>query len=102
MPKEIENEKEFNERIREGGLIVIQCSAVWCGPCKVQTTILAELEIEGVSFYKLDVEKFSLLSEYFSIKSIPTLLLFQKGEWLDTHSGVMREQELRDWIFSET
>lgn len=102
MPIEIKDEKDFNEKIKGEGFVVIQCSAVWCGPCKVQSIILSELDLSGVVFYKLDVEKFPVLSEYFSIKSIPTLLLFEKGEWIDSHAGVLREKELKDWIFSDT
>ena len=102
MPIEIKDEKDFNEKIKNEGFVVIQCSAQWCGPCKTQTIILTELKIEGVEFYKLDIEKFNVISEYFNIKSIPTLLLFENGEWLDSHSGVMRENEIKEWILNET
>ncbi len=56
MVKEI-NAEEYSEIVNSSNPVVIDFHATWCGPCKVLSPILEELdnEIEGVEFVKLDV-----------------------------------------------
>ena len=58
MVKEI-NAEEYAEIINSSSPVVIDFHATWCGPCKVLSPILEELndEIEGVEFVKLDVDQ---------------------------------------------
>ena len=58
MVKEI-NAEEYSEIVNSSNPVVIDFHATWCGPCKVLSPILEELdnEIEGVEFVKLDAMK---------------------------------------------
>jgi thioredoxin 1 len=56
---------------------IIDFSAEWCGPCKIVAPILENLskKYDGkIDFYNVDVDENHELSEFFKIKSIPTIL----------------------------
>ena len=75
------NEKEFNEKIKEGKVLV-DCYATWCGPCKMLSPIIDEVsnEVKNYTFYKLDVDENENIAEEYGIMSIPTLLIFEDGK----------------------
>ena len=64
--------------------------APWCGPCKVLTPLLEELSTEQskVEIVKCNVDDNPALSSQFNIRGIPTVLVFNKGEHVDTHVGM--------------
>ena len=106
MAKEI-NEKEFNELINGESLVVVDFHADWCGPCKVLSPILDELdsEIDNVEFVKLNVDNYPELSGSYGIMAVPTVIMFQNGEMKDRFSGVQPKEvisekvlALGDWI----
>lgn len=61
-----------------GRTCIIDFYADWCMPCRRQHEILSELEkeLEGVDIYKVNVEEEYELAELFSIKSLPTIMIF--------------------------
>ena len=79
--KEIK-EKEFKEIIEKEEKVLIDCYAPWCGPCRLLSPIIDELakETDSCKFYKLNVDDAEEISREYKIMSIPTLLLFEKGE----------------------
>ena len=90
------NELEFNEKIKEGK-VIIDCFANWCGPCRMLSPILEELssEIENYKFYKLDVDNNEDIARNFGIMSIPTLLVFEDGELKNKIVGLLSKEELK-------
>ena len=96
MSKVIEiSEKEFDEKIKNGKVLV-DCYAVWCGPCKMLSPIIDELaeEIESIDFYKLNVDEANEISAKYGIMSIPTLLLFENGILKKTMIGFKSKEDL--------
>ena len=91
------NEKEFNEKIASGKVLV-DCFATWCGPCKMLSPIIDELagEVTDYKFYKLDVDENEELSRKYGIMSIPTLLIFENGELKQTLVGFKSKAELKE------
>ena len=72
--------------------------ATWCGPCKSMHPILENLKVElgdKIRIIKVDVDKNEALAQQFAIQSVPTLLLFRKGEAIWRQSGAMLLNELR-------
>ena len=63
--------------------IVVDFWAEWCGPCKMIAPILGEIATEQagkVTIAKLNVDENPDLAMRFNVMSIPTLLVFHKGE----------------------
>ena len=80
--------KEFEE-VYNKGIVLVDFSASWCGPCKMLAPLLEELssEITDVEFYKIDVDSESELAQKFNVMSIPTLILFKDGKLIDRVMG---------------
>ena len=105
MSKVLEiNNDNFNEEVNENkDTLIIDFWAEWCGPCKLLSPIIEELakEFEGkIYFAKVNLDNNQDLAMKFSIRSIPTLLLFKKGQLKDTKVGLLSKSDLKDWILS--
>lgn len=90
------NEKEFNEKI-SSGKVLVDCFATWCGPCRMLSPIIDELagEVTDYKFYKLDVDENENVARKYGIMSIPTLLIFENGELKQTLVGFKTKEELK-------
>jgi len=88
---------KFNEIILQDKPVLVDLYADWCAPCRIQTPILQELKQkmgEQLSIIKVDVDKNPQLAARLQIRSIPTLMIFRKGEIKWKHSGVVQADEL--------
>jgi len=91
----------FNKFINDNYLAVVDCWAPWCGPCRFVTPIIEELARdykEKIAFGKLNVDQNSLMATQYSIRSIPTLLVFRNGKLVDQIIGAMPRQRLEPRI----
>jgi thioredoxin 1 len=82
----------FDATIAGPGPVVVDCWAVWCGPCRMVAPVIEELAKDyagKVKFAKLDVDKNPATSRKFGIQSIPTLLFFKDGKLVDQKIGAM-------------
>jgi thioredoxin 1 len=82
----------FNETVQSHPLVVIDCWAAWCGPCRMIAPIIEELAREyagKVVFGKLDVDKNRAVSMHYQIVSIPTLMVFSHGKLVDKITGAL-------------
>ena len=94
MVKEVQKD-EFKNIIL-GDKVVVDCYASWCGPCKMLAPIVEELsdELKDIQFYKLDVDALEDIAYEYRIMSIPTLLVFEKGNLTKTLVGFKTKEEL--------
>jgi len=84
------DEAEFNELVAQGGPMVVDMWAEWCGPCRVMGPMLDNISraYEGsVAFYKCNVDENPQLARRFNVMSIPTLLMFRDGRKVSSIVG---------------
>lgn len=89
----------FDEEVKEGKTL-IDFWAPWCGPCRMQSPILEQLEASGtaVKICKVNVDEQPDLAKRFGILSIPTLILMQNGVLKDKQVGLTSLDELNEFI----
>jgi thioredoxin len=86
-------EQEFNKRIADGGKFVADFFASWCNPCQKFAPIFAKAaeaakkQNSAVDFVKIDVDNCPEVAEKYGIRSVPTIILFDKGAVVSTHIG---------------
>ena len=101
MVKEI-NAEEYSEIVNSSNPVVIDFHATWCGPCKVLSPILEELndEIEGVEFVKLDVDQHPQIAGQNQVMGVPTVVILKDGEVKDRFVGVQPKEVIKEKITS--
>ena len=78
--------------------------AEWCGPCKMLGPILEEISVDlkdKLQVVKVNLDENQDLAMKYSIRSIPTLLLFKGGELVDTKVGLLPKSDLVEWLSSK-
>ena len=85
--------------------VVVDFWAEWCGPCKSISPIVEELanEYEGkIKICKLNIDDNPDTPTKFSVRGIPTLLLFKNGAVVSQKVGAAGKSQLSAWIDSNT
>jgi thioredoxin 1 len=91
----------FDEAIKKYPFLVIDCWAEWCTPCLMVHPIIENLAKKHkgtMAFAKLNIDQNKDIAERFGIMSIPTLLVFKKGNKVDAIIGAMPQDVLEEKI----
>lgn len=90
----------FDAEVLQSDLpVFVDFYADWCVPCKMMAPIVKELaeKYDGkVKTGKLDTQENPAVTERYGVMSIPTFMIFRKGEVIFTVSGAVPRQELED------
>ena len=81
--------------------VLVDLWATWCGPCRMVSPALEQLAREragGLKLVKVDVDSAPAISQRFSVRAVPTLLLIDHGQLLARQSGAAPIAALRDWL----
>ncbi|MBT8098784.1 MAG: thioredoxin [Gammaproteobacteria bacterium] len=83
---------DFGERVLQSEQpVLVDFWAEWCAPCRTLGPVIESLveDYEGrATIAKVDVDANQEIAAQFGIRSIPTVILFDKGEIVDTFVGV--------------
>jgi thioredoxin 1 len=91
----------FPELLLGNKLIIVDFWATWCGPCRMLSPILDEVEEEmagQISVVKVNVDDADEIAAKYRIMSIPTLLFFKNGQLVDKTVGAMPKAVLVEKI----
>ena len=100
MPKVATN-TNFSELIQDSKLVIVDFWATWCGPCRMISPLLDELEEEmadQITVVKVNVDDADEIAAQYRIMSIPTLLFIKNGQIVDKTVGAMPKPALADKI----
>jgi thioredoxin 1 len=92
-------DRNFDEAVRKYPMLVVDCWAEWCGPCRMVAPVIEALahDYQGrIAFGKLDVDHNQGVAGRYQIMSIPTLLIFKGGRLVDTKIGALVKHALEE------
>lgn len=95
--------EKFNEIINGDKPVLVDFFAQWCGPCKMMGPVLKELKDkigDKASIIKIDIDNPAnqALVAAHNVRSVPTLILFRRGQILWRQSGAMNAEGLQQVI----
>jgi thioredoxin 1 len=91
----------FDEFLADGKLVIVDFWATWCGPCRMLSPLLDEVEEEmadKITVVKVNVDDADEIAMRYRIMSIPTLLFFKNGQLVDKTVGAMPKSTLVEKI----
>ena len=89
------DDEHFDETVKKHPLMLIDCWADWCGPCRILAPTIDELARDyagRVTVGKLNVDDNPLTAERFCVMSIPTLLIMKNGVEVDRVVGCVPKE----------
>jgi len=81
--------------------VLVDLWAEWCGPCRMVSPALEQLARDmagGLKLVKVDVDKSPATARRFDARSIPTLLLIDRGEVVSRQVGAAAPHVLKNWV----
>jgi len=91
------SDRNFDQTTKSYHLLVVDCWAAWCAPCRAIAPVVDELarEYSGkVVFGKLNVDENPETRDKFGVMAIPTLLVMRDGREVDRVVGVVPKNQL--------
>ena len=91
------SDRNFDQTTKSYPLLVVDCWAAWCAPCRAIAPIVEELakEYSGkVVFGKLNVDENPETTQRFGVMAIPTLLVMKDGQEVDRVVGVIPKNQI--------
>ena len=92
------NDSQFDAAVlKHHGIVMVDCWAPWCGPCKSMGPMLDGLAADyagRVKVVKINMDENPATGSRYNVRSIPTLLFFKGGQLKDTLVGAVPRMEM--------
>jgi thioredoxin 1 len=95
------DDSTFSQTINKFPLTLVDFWAPWCGPCRMMSPIIDEIGKDYLGKLvvgKINVDENPLVAGQFGISSIPTLLLFKRGQAVNKITGSVSKNKIAEMI----
>jgi len=95
------DESTFDGFVNGNKVVLIDCWAPWCRPCRMLAPVIEELasELSGkVAVGKLNTDENQGIAMRFNINAIPTMLVFKDGVMYEPLVGLRPKEEIRNYV----
>ena len=97
----VQDEAEFDALLAQNALLVTDCTAAWCGPCKLVAPLMDRLAEEygtRINVFKIDVDANKSVAKRYKVRGIPAVMFFKGGELQETLVGVKPYATFQDVV----
>lgn len=90
------NKNNFESEVINGGTVLVDFNASWCGPCRMLRPILEEISEERANskIVSIDVDEEDELAGKYNVSSIPCLVLFKDGKEVKRSVGLVPKDDI--------
>jgi thioredoxin-like negative regulator of GroEL len=92
--------QQIREKIASGENFILDCHALWCGPCKVMTpqleaaTKIIKESTPSVGVYKYNIDSDREFTALLGIRSVPTIKVYKGGKETHSQPGLMMTEQI--------
>ena len=101
MAKETTDNSFTKDVLESKNITLVDFWAPWCGPCRQLSPLIEELakDMAGqVEVFKCNIDENPEIPSKYSVRGIPTLMIFKDGKILDTKVGSLPKSALYEWV----
>jgi len=86
---EITSAEQFEEILGKNPKVAVDFMATWCGPCRLISPVFKQLseQFKDIVFVSVDVDKVPAVAQKYSVRAMPTFMMFKDGEKCDDIMG---------------
>jgi thioredoxin 1 len=95
------DDSNFSQTINKFPLLLIDFWAPWCGPCRMMSPLIDQIGKDYVGKLvvgKVNVDENPSISRQFGISSIPTLILFKRGQTVNKIIGSVSKNKIDEMV----